>query len=207
MTVMDFAWEESRRAFDEAAAWYLATTTIVGDRWDEPGLGEWSVRDLVGHTSRSFLTVEEYAARPPAAVEVASPRDYYLATRAIAAGPDVAQRGRDAAAALGDDPVAAVTEIAARVGSLLDAHDGSALVTTIVGGMRLADYLPTRTFELTVHTADLALALGEPIDTPSTAAAQALALVAELALADGTAGSLLLLATGRTGLPTGFSVM
>ena len=204
---MDLTWEHSRRAFDDAADWYLATVALVGDRWDEPGLGEWSVRDLVGHTSRSFLTVEEYAARPAAAVEVASPADYYLATRAIAAGPDVAQRGRDAAAALGDDPVAAVREIAARVGGLLAAHDGSALVTTIVGGMRLADYLPTRTFELTVHTADLALALDEPIHAPSAAAAQALALVADLALAGGTAGSLLLLATGRSGLPPGFSVM
>jgi uncharacterized protein (TIGR03083 family) len=207
MTVMDFTWEESRRAFEDAADWYLATVALVGDRWDEPGLGEWSVRDLVGHTSRSFVTVEEYAARPAAAVEVASPADYYLATRAIAAGPDVAQRGRDAAAALGDDPAAALAEIADRVRRLLDAHDGTALVTTIAGGMRLADYLVTRTFELTVHTADLALALNEPTTTPSTAAVQALALVAELALADGTAGSLLLLATGRTGLPTGFSVM
>ncbi len=204
---MDFAWEESRHAFDDAADWYLATVALVGDRWDEPGLGEWSVRDLVGHTSRSFLTLEEYAARPAAAVEVASPGDYYLATRAIAAGPDVAQRGRDAAAALGDDPVAAVREVAARVGALLDAHDGSALVTTIAGGMRLVDYLPTRTFELTVHTADLALALDEPVHAPGAPAAQALAIVADLALTDGTAGSLLLLATGRSGLPTGFSVM
>ena len=73
--------------------------------------------------------------------------------------------------------------------------------------MRLADYLPTRTFELTVHTADLALALGERINAPSTAAAQALALVADLALTDGTAGQLLLLATGRSGLPAGFSVL
>ena len=48
---MDFAWEESRRAFDDAAGWYLATVALVGDRWDEPGLGEWSVRDLVGHTA------------------------------------------------------------------------------------------------------------------------------------------------------------
>jgi uncharacterized protein (TIGR03083 family) len=207
MSVVDFAWEDSRRAFDDAADWYLATIALVGDRWDGPGLGEWSVRDLVGHTSRSFLTVEEYAARPAAAAEIASPSDYYRATRAIAAGPGVAQRGRDAAAALGDDPVAAVGEIAARVRRLLDEHDGTALVTTIAGGMRLADYLPTRTFELTVHTADLALALSEPIDAPSTAAAQALALVADLALTDGTAGSLLLLATGRAGLPSGFSVM
>ena len=90
---------------------------------------------------------------------------------------------------------------------LLDEHDGTALLTTIAGGMRLQDYLPTRTFELVVHTADLALALGVPIDAPPTAAAQALDIVTGIALTDGTAGSLLLLATGRTGLPERFSVM
>jgi hypothetical protein len=72
--------------------------------------------------------------------------------------------------------------------------------------MRLADYLPTRTFELAVHTADLATALGEPVHVPATAAAQALGIVTELAVGDDRAGPLLLLATGRPGL-TGFSVL
>src|SRR6188768_4548096 len=102
---MGSTWNDSRHAFHDAAEWYVETTGLVGDRWQQPGLGEWSVRDLVGHASRSFLTIETYAARPAESVEIASPSDYYLATRAIAAGPDVAQRGRDAAAALGADPV------------------------------------------------------------------------------------------------------
>jgi uncharacterized protein (TIGR03083 family) len=207
MTNMEPVWEESCRAFHDAADWYVATVALVGDRWELPGLGEWSVRDLVGHASRSFLTIETYLARPAGSVEIASPSDYYLATRAIAAGPDVAQRGRDAAAALGADPVAAVQVIAARVRALLDEHDGTALLTTIAGGMRLEDYLPTRTFELVVHTGDLALALGEPLDAPATAAAQVLGIIGDIALTDGTAGSLLLLATGRTGLPGHFSVL
>jgi hypothetical protein len=80
-------------------------------------------------------------------------------------------------------------------------------VTTIAGGMRLADYLPTRTLELAVHTADLAMVLGVPLDVPATAAAQALAIVADLAVTDGRAGPLLLAATGRPGLPAGFSVL
>ena len=80
-------------------------------------------------------------------------------------------------------------------------------MTTIAGGMRLGDYLPTRTFELAVHTADLATALGEPLDVPSTAAAQALQVITDLALTDGLAGPLLLAATGRQGLPAGFSVL
>lgn len=204
---MIFSWEDSRRAFRDAAEWFVNTAALVGDRWNRPGLGEWDVRALVGHTSRSLLTVETYLARPAAAAEVASAADYFRVTRAAAAGPAVAARGRDAGAALGVDPAAAVAEIAARVLALVDAQDGAELVMTIAGGMRLGDYLPTRTFELVVHTADLATALGVPPDVPATAAAQALYVVADLAVADGLAGPLLLAATGRPGLPAGFSVL
>jgi uncharacterized protein (TIGR03083 family) len=204
---MVFPWDDSRRAFADATEWFAGTTALVDDRWHLPGLGEWDVRALVGHTSRSLLTVEAYLARPAAAVEVASAADYFRATSAAAAGPAVAARGHDAGAALGADPAAAVAEIARRVRPLLDARDGSELVTTIAGGMRLGDYLPTRTFELAVHTADLATALGLPLDVPATAAVQALRVVADLAVAGGRAGPLLLAATGRPGPTTGFSVL
>lgn len=200
-------WDGSRRAFSDAAEWFVGTAALVGDRWDRPGLGEWDVRALVGHTSRSLVTVETYLARPAAAAEVASAADYFRATRVAAADRAVAERGRDAGAALGAYPAAAVAEIAARVLALVDTQDGSELVTTIAGGMRLGDYLPTRTFELVVHTADLATALGVPPDVPATSAAQALHVVTDLAVADGLAGPLLLAATGRPGLPAGFSVL
>src|SRR3954462_14113736 len=134
---MVFPWEASRRAFADAPQWFARTTALVGDRWDRPGLGEWDVRALVGHTSRSLLTVETYLARPVETVEVPSTADYYHATRAITAGPDVAARGRDAGAALGSDPAAAVAEIAARVTRLVGTRDAGELLTTIVGGMRL----------------------------------------------------------------------
>ncbi|SCG45897.1 TIGR03083 family protein [Micromonospora echinaurantiaca] len=201
------SWDDSRRAYADAVGWFVRTAAAVGDRWDRPGLGEWDVRALVGHTSRSLLTVEEYLTRPAAAVRVGSAADYYRATRAVAAGPGVAERGRAAGAALGADPATAVAEIAVRVLALVETQDGDALVTTIAGGMRLADYLPTRTFELAVHTADLATALGVPVDVPATAAAQALRVVADLAVGDGVAGPMLLAATGRAGLPAGFSVL
>ena len=192
------SWAASSRSFTEAAQWFLSTVDRVGDRWEAPGLGEWDVRALVGHTSRSFLTVESYLARPADAVEVGSPAEYYAATRAAAASPAVAERGRDAGAALGAEPAVAVHEIAARVLAEVGTCDGTELVTTIAGGMRLADYLPTRTFELVVHGLDLARALGEPLDVPALPAAHALALVAELAVSGGQAGPLLLAATGRT---------
>src|SRR5687767_6598213 len=203
---MIFPWDDSRRAFADAALWFVRTAALVGDRWDRPGLGEWDVRALVGHTSRSLLTVEAYLARPAAAAEIASAGDYFRATREMAAGPDVAARGRDAGTALGSDPAAAVAEIAGRVVPLIASCDGTELVTTIAGGMRLADYLPTRTFELAVHTSDLATALGAPLAVPATAAAQALQVVADLAVSGGRAGPLLLAATGRSPA-SGFSVL
>ena len=204
---MTFSWDSSRAAYADAAGWFVRTAALVADRWDRPGLGEWDVRALVGHTSRALLTVETYLARPAAAADVACAADYFRATRAAAAGAAVAARGRDAGTALGSDPATAVAQIAARVLALIDIRDGTELVTTIAGGMRLGDYLATRTFELAVHTADLATALGVSPDVPATAAAQALAIVADLAVTDGLAGPLLLAATGRPGLPAGFSVL
>ena len=200
-------WERSRDAFADAARWFARTAAQVGDRWGAPGLGEWDVRALVGHTGRSLLTVEAYLQRPAAAVDVASAAGYFLATREVAAGPGVAQRGREAGAALGDDPAAAVAGTAERVLALVGARDGTELLTTVAGGMRLADYLPTRTFELTVHTADLCAALGVPARVPAAAARESLHLVAELAVADDRAAPLLLAATGRGAPPAGFSVL
>ena len=55
---MMFSWGDSRTAFADAAGWFVRTAALVGDRWDRPGLGEWDVRALVGHTSRALLTVE-----------------------------------------------------------------------------------------------------------------------------------------------------
>lgn len=200
-------WERSCQAFGEAAAWFVASVAEVGDGWSLPALGEWDVRDLVGHTSRSLLTVEAYLAKPAARVDLESATAYYAAARAIAAGPDVAQRGRDAGAALGADPASAVAAIAERVVPLVVAADADALLTTVAGGMRLRDYLPTRTFELVVHTADLAVALGLPLDVPALPAAQALEIVSDLAITGGLAGQVLLAATGRSAFPAGISVL
>jgi uncharacterized protein (TIGR03083 family) len=204
---MTAGFAQAREAFTAAAQWFLDTVDQVGTRWEDPGLGEWDVRALVGHTSRSLLTVESYLGTPASTVDIPSTADYYRATREIAAGPGVAQRGRDAGAALGEDPARELAAIARRVLPLVEAQDGTALLTTIAGGMRLSDYLPTRTFELTVHTLDLASALGLPIDPPRTAAREAMQIVTDLAVDDGRAGVLLLAATGRPALPAGFSVL
>jgi len=204
---VDSSWTTSRRAFAEAADWFVATTALVDGRWAQPGLGEWDVRSLVGHTSRALLTVEAYLQRPADRVDLESAVAYYRATSAMAAGPEVAERGRAAGEALGADPAPAVAAIRARVVPLVDSCDGTELVTTIAGGMRLSDYLPTRTFELVAHTADLTAALGVRSEPPAVAAEQVLELVGRLAVVGTKAAQLLRAATGREGLPPGFTVL
>jgi uncharacterized protein (TIGR03083 family) len=198
-------WSEERAAFADAARWFGWVVGEVRD-WDGPGLGEWTVRDLAGHTGRALLTVAAYLDQPAAAVEVGSAVDYFAVV--LAASPAaVAERGRAAGAALGADPVAAVR---ASVGSVLDrvfAAGPDDLVSTPAGGMRLVDYLPTRTFELTVHGADLAVAVGADPAPPETAAARSIALLGALAARGGTAGPLLRAAAGRGPLPPGFTVL
>ena len=199
-------WRQSVQAYADAAAWFLETAGEVGDRWEQPGLGEWDVRALVGHTSRSFVTVETYLAQPPDRVEIDSAAGYYLAAREVA-GPSVAHRGIEAGRALGDDPVAALHDMADRVLTLVAGCSGEELLTSIVGGMRLADYLPTRTFEIAVHTTDLAAALGCPAEVPASAAAETLAVLGRVAAADGRAADILLALTGRRPLPDPFSLL
>jgi len=202
-------WTASQEAFAEAARWFAETDAADGERWEDAGLGEWTVRHLVGHTSRAMLTVESYLDPGAGAADeqVESAVEYFRLSMTLADPAAIAQRGRAAAVSLGEDPVAAVAEIAERVVPLVSGRAADDAVTTPVGGMRLGDYLPTRTFELVVHTSDLATALGLVAEVPPTAAGEALHLLADLALASHQSAPLLLTATGRGPLPEGFTVL
>lgn len=198
-----------REAYEHAAAQFVdVVERIDASQWDKPALGVWSVRDLVGHTSRALLTVESYLATPAAQRQVLRPVDYFLRAQAGLADPAaVAARGREAGAALGRDPAAAVRDLATRVLAQVRAAPDAALVRTPVGGMRLIDYLPSRVFELAVHTLDLAAALPVSVTLPDTVATVALHLLADLAAPPDKAAALLRAATGRGPLPAGFSVL
>jgi len=199
----------TREAFAASAAFFAARVAEVDGRWDEHGLGEWTVRDLVGHTSRSLLTIESYLRdEVEGHPEAASAAEYFDRAASSLADPvAVTQRGRDAGAALGADPSAAVNDIRRRVTDLVDASPDDALVATPIGSMRLIDYLVARTFELTVHTCDMCAALGLDADVPPIAAAQTAALIGELAARHQEVTALLLSATGRGPLPPGFTVL
>jgi uncharacterized protein (TIGR03083 family) len=183
--------------------------TIPSTAWDGPGLGVWDLRALVGHTSRALVTVVAYLGQPAAAEEIATPEAYYaLAARAGGAEPAaVAERGRAAGAALGADPASAFRALLADATAALDRAGDDDLVTTVAGGMRLLAYLPTRTFELAVHGADIAAATGLPVTIPPAALAEAAALAARTAVEVGQGPVVLAALTGRTVLPPGFSVV
>ena len=182
---------------------------IPPDAWDGPGLGDWSVRDLVGHTSRSLVTVVEYFDRPVEHEQLADAADYYVAAAGLlaVAGDSVTERGREAARALGDDPAGRFAELVDEAEAAVARTDPDLVVHTICGGMRAAAYLPTRTFELVVHGLDLARATGLPLGLPAEAVEQAVTLAARVAARTGRAPDLLLALTGREPLAAGFSIV
>ncbi|MFV0534131.1 MAG: maleylpyruvate isomerase N-terminal domain-containing protein [Cumulibacter sp.] len=140
-----------REWFTTAAAGYLTVVNgVSADALDEPGLGEWDVRSLLGHSARAFQTIETYLAAEPEVISLRSPSEYFIATRAgLADRTAVTERGRAAGIALGDDPIRVIGEIADRVRARVNAQQDDAVATTPVGAIALLDYLPTRAFELT----------------------------------------------------------
>lgn len=195
---------KNRRAFREAGIFFVdAVGRVPSEALDDPGLGVWSVRELIGHTSRALLTVANSADGGVAPDRLVRPAEYFgevLRDGSIHDG--IAERGRDAAADLGDDPSSAVAGIVDRVWGFVDALPDDHPVGTPVGEMRLADYLPTRTFELVVHTLDLAGSVGGIGQVPESAQSVALGLSIKIAARSGQAEDLLMALTGRVPLPS-----
>jgi uncharacterized protein (TIGR03083 family) len=192
-----------------AASWAFVDLLdrVSPDAYDGPGLGEWDLRALVGHTARSLVTVQTYLDRPAETATVGSAADYYALATSTADPAAVVERGRAAGAALGEDPAGHVRALAGAVLAKVSGFGLDHVLETIAGPMRLDDYLPTRTFELVVHGLDIARATGLPAAYPMEVLEQATALAATLAVRSGRGEDLLLAMTGRTPLPNGFSVV
>ncbi len=197
--------------FGSAATSFAALVhEIPAGAWGEPGLGEWDIRSLVGHASRSLTTVRSYLQTTAEHVDITTPEEYYgrVTPSALGIDPaDVAERGRRAGRELGDDPAAAVDELVSEVMSDLAAVDNP--VITVIGGLgiRLHTYLPTRTFELAVHGMDIARALDLRYELPAAPLAEALDVATRTAIRTGHGPSVLLALTGRSALPPSFSVV
>ncbi|ORB62708.1 mycothiol maleylpyruvate isomerase [Mycolicibacterium tusciae] len=184
---------------------------IPAGAWGQPGLGDWDVRALVGHTSRSLTTVLSYLQTTADREDIATPQEYYVRVTPSALGidpADVAERGRQAGRDLGSDPTAAVDALVSDVLGALTAVHGDPLIKVIGGlGIRLGAYLPTRVFELAVHGMDIARAVDIWFQVSEDVLAEALDIATRTAIATGRGESLLLALTGRSALPPSFSVV
>lgn len=196
-----------------AARWAADVVRGIRDEeWSGPGLGGWDLRALVGHTSRAVRTVEQYIDVPAETEDLRSPEEYFEATlTAAGADPDaILSRGIAAGAALGDDPAAAFGDLVERVAALLADRDDS-LLSVFGMGIRLSTYLPTRTFELTVHGLDILRATGRTPDRaahpPAAALAGSLRIATTLAARAGSGADVLLALTGRTSLPPDYTAL
>jgi uncharacterized protein (TIGR03083 family) len=197
--------------FASAARTFAALVhDIPVDRWAGPGLDEWDLRALVGHASRSLITVSTYLAQPAEREDIATPQEYYARVNPAALGispAGIVERGRQAGRDLGDDPAATVDELLSRVLDELS-DTGNPLIEVIGGaGIRLHTYLPTRTFELAVHGLDIARAVDISFVLPADVLEEATALAARIAVATGHGETVLLALTGRAELPPSFSVV
>lgn len=183
---------------------------IPESAWDGPGLGDWDLRALVGHASRSLITVSTYLRAPADREDVTSPADYYAWVHEHLATADpgaIVERGRQAGRDLGEHPAVAVDSLLER--ALADVAAVEDPLITVIGGLglRLSTYLPTRVFELAVHGLDVARAVGLDFTVPDDALAEATVLAARISVRLGSATPVLLALTGRSDLPPGFSVV
>lgn len=206
---------DRRRIFLAAAASFVELVERVpGDRWDGPGLGVWNLAELTGHTvSAGFRAVLSSLAQPAARCDMPSVAGYYALARkvdpalyqaAVAASEKDARRE---AAALGVQPAAFVRALLSEVAPAVEAAGDAQLIQTPAGGMRVADWLATRTFELAVHGLDIAGAARVPASIPHEVLADAAALAAQIGVEVGDGATVLLALTGRRALPEGFCVL
>jgi uncharacterized protein (TIGR03083 family) len=195
--------ERSARAFIDLVR------AVPTDAWDGPGLGQWSLRSLVGHTTRAILTVEQYLhLEQPDEVNVPDAEAYYSLIAKRIGDPDaVLARGVAAGEWLGDDPVHRITDALGRATTALELAGADHVVPIGGLGIPLSEYLRTRVFELVVHSADVARAIGVVSGMPEDAVRDSLLLAASTAFAQGTGDDVLAALTGRGELPAGFSVV
>ena len=198
-------------AFERVSEVFLDTLGRIPDSaWNAPGLGDWSVRSLAGHTSRALATVRTALTSGESVADatdhVATAEAYYGAIAASAGPADaVLERGVQAGVDLADDPVERVTTLRREVLDLLAAVDADAPIRVRGLALPLGEYLRTREFELVVHTLDLGRATGVEVAFDRTDVVAALRLAAGLAAQGDAAGEALMLLTGRDG--SDFSVV
>jgi len=177
-----FDHHEVVQAFRLASTWWRSLAGAVDDdQWEQPGLGEWTVRELVAHTNRAYKTIADYAdgdVKDP--TEIYSAANYFrivlaeqtphvhIAARARREAPEVA------------DWVVHTDDLAATALAIIDSSAPDRSMHLMVGEMQLDQYLATRVVELVVHGLDLSSAIALPTTPPPDAARVALTVLLDL---------------------------
>ena len=197
-----------REAFRESLREFIhAVEQVPVGAWDGPGLGVWTVRELVAHVVRVVERTAAYSGQG-GPVDVESGAAYYeraLSTPRV--HEDIASRARESVALLGADPVETAMVTAERTLTTIDALDDDAPFRTPFGTLRLVDYLPTRTLELVVHTMDLAQATNMDLTPGHAGLAVTLKLLGEIALERGDGTAVVRALSGRQALDGRYSAL
>ena len=200
---MDF-----RRTYRAAAVSFADLAMRLPADLDRPALGTWTLGRLLGHAAGSGLRqVPEVLATPAEKPVVDSPEAYWAAARTAPAELIAAARAEsdaDAERSLAALRTSSVSELVGLATAALAAVSDDDVVTTAIGGMRVSDWIPTRTLELVVHGLDLAAAAEVPFEPPLEETA---VLLTRVAVAVGDGSVLVRALTGRGALPEGFSVV
>lgn len=197
-----------RNGFRESAQQFVEVVEgIPSDGWQKPGLGEWTIRELVAHVLGAFNgPVASEEGKGSIAAESAAA--YYVkAMSSPRSHEGVAERARVSAASLGDDLAAAARASVARSLEAVEALDDTTPVETTVGAVRLEDYLPTRILEIVIHAMDVADAAGVTFEPGHDGLKVSLALLGEIAVENGDGAALALGLSGRRPLAEGFNVL
>jgi uncharacterized protein (TIGR03083 family) len=200
----------SAEDFEAAAHSFLDLVAEVKvSQWNEPALGVWDVRSLVGHTSRAISTVETYLLADPAP-EVTAPtaEDYYATVFTEYTDNDaIAARGVEAGKHLTEDSGAEFEATLNRALELIRQSGPERIVAIGPIGIPLGEYLRTRVFELVVHGMDIAKAANLDHGIPADVVANVADLAARVAVRKGDGEAILFALTGRRPLRQRYSIL
>ncbi len=200
--------DKIREAYLESAEFFAALVDGVDiDAWENPALGQWTLRDLAGHTYRSINTVVGYSEKPAPQVDVESTTQWILNVRQNMNPARVAEMGRSAGLEIMDNPQMMVRGFLNMVRERVNELDDDFILATPQGGMRLVDYLQLRTMELVIHGTDFARALGVEATPPPSGTQVTLQVLTGVAVAEGRGPALADALTGRTALPIGYNLL
>jgi uncharacterized protein (TIGR03083 family) len=200
----------SREAYLDSAEFFAGVVDKIDiDGWEGHAMGEWTARDLAGHTYRSLTTILSYSSPPAETVEVETAVDFVIrATTGPNTDPRrVAELGRAAGLEIIDSPQMMVRGFFNFVREKLTDLDDDTIMKSPMGGIRLSEYLKVRTMEMVIHTLDLAQAVGQDVEPPASGMQVTLDLLSGVAVKRGLGPSLALAATGRGPLPGGFTLL